>query len=234
MSSTLHTPSFGPVPSLEPLRAKWGWIVALGIVYLVAGLIALSSVVTATVASVFVVGIMMLVGGGLRVALATTHLPLSEVPRAITRQGLRRTLEALDRELKLRFRLPRPRILIMPMISSLYAVPLVILYPVFTVWLGIGSESKIAFAAIYGFLPTMLSTAAGIQKQGRAGLPATRGGCQLRARAHQVGVDRIAGVAAHWHQALLAALHLGPVLQHSRYSMESDRASGHASVECGG
>jgi NitT/TauT family transport system permease protein/taurine transport system permease protein len=41
--------------------------------------------------------------------------------------------------------LPRPRVLIMPMVSSLYAVPLVILYPVFTVWLGIGSESKIAF-----------------------------------------------------------------------------------------
>src|SRR5882724_3811147 len=59
--------------------------------------------------------------------------------------------------------LPRPRILIMPMVSSLYAVPLVILYPVFTVWLGIGSESKIAFAGIYGFLPTMLATAAGIQ-----------------------------------------------------------------------
>ena len=59
--------------------------------------------------------------------------------------------------------LPRPRVLIMPMVSSLYAVPLVILYPVLTVWLGIGSESKIAFAAIYGFLPTMLSTAAGIQ-----------------------------------------------------------------------
>ena len=59
--------------------------------------------------------------------------------------------------------LPGPRILIMPMVSSLYAVPLVILYPVFTVWLGIGSESKIAFAGIYGFLPTMLATAAGIQ-----------------------------------------------------------------------
>ena len=59
--------------------------------------------------------------------------------------------------------LPRPRILIMPMVSSLYAVPLVILYPVFTVWLGIGTESKIAFASIYGFLPTMLATAAGIQ-----------------------------------------------------------------------
>jgi ABC-type nitrate/sulfonate/bicarbonate transport system permease component len=47
--------------------------------------------------------------------------------------------------------LPRPRVLIMPMVSSLYAVPLVILYPVFTVWLGIGSESKIAFASVYGF-----------------------------------------------------------------------------------
>jgi len=56
--------------------------------------------------------VMLLVGGGLRVALATTHLPLSEVPRAITRQGLRRTLEVLDRELKLRFRLARPRILV--------------------------------------------------------------------------------------------------------------------------
>jgi NitT/TauT family transport system permease protein len=59
--------------------------------------------------------------------------------------------------------LPRPRLLIMPMVSSLYAVPLVILYPVFTVWLGIGSESKIAFAGLYGFLPTMLATSAGIQ-----------------------------------------------------------------------
>jgi NitT/TauT family transport system permease protein len=59
--------------------------------------------------------------------------------------------------------LPRPRLLIMPMVSSLYAVPLVILYPVFTVWLGIGSESKIAFASIYGLLPTMLATAAGIR-----------------------------------------------------------------------
>src|SRR4051794_15965596 len=52
--------------------------------------------------------------------------------------------------------LPRPRILIMPMVSSLYAVPLVILYPVFTVWLGIGSGIKIPFAAIFRFPPTMV------------------------------------------------------------------------------
>ena len=48
---------------LEPLRAKSGWIVALGIVYVIAGFIALGSVVFATVATVFVVGVMMLIAG---------------------------------------------------------------------------------------------------------------------------------------------------------------------------
>jgi uncharacterized membrane protein HdeD (DUF308 family) len=46
-----------------PLRAKWGWIVALGIVYLLAGFIALGSVAMATVVSVFVVGVMMIIAG---------------------------------------------------------------------------------------------------------------------------------------------------------------------------
>jgi NitT/TauT family transport system permease protein len=55
------------------------------------------------------------------------------------------------------------RNLLLPIFSSLYAVPIVILYPVFTAWFGIGSSSKIAFAGIYGFFPVMLSTAAGIQ-----------------------------------------------------------------------
>src|SRR5215467_12144487 len=50
-------------PELEPLRAKSGWIVALGVIYVIAGIIALGSVVMATVASVFVVGIMMLIAG---------------------------------------------------------------------------------------------------------------------------------------------------------------------------
>jgi uncharacterized membrane protein HdeD (DUF308 family) len=53
----------GPAAGVAPLRAKWGWIVALGVVYLVAGVIALGSVVMATVVSVFVVGIMMLIAG---------------------------------------------------------------------------------------------------------------------------------------------------------------------------
>jgi uncharacterized membrane protein HdeD (DUF308 family) len=46
-----------------PLRAKWGWILALGIVYVIAGLVALGSVVMATVASVLIVGVMMIVAG---------------------------------------------------------------------------------------------------------------------------------------------------------------------------
>jgi|SRR5690242_12058367 4-hydroxythreonine-4-phosphate dehydrogenase len=56
--------------------------------------------------------VMMLVGGGLRVALATTHLPLAEVPRAITRQGLLEVLKVLDADLRTRFRIASPRILV--------------------------------------------------------------------------------------------------------------------------
>jgi 4-hydroxythreonine-4-phosphate dehydrogenase len=56
--------------------------------------------------------VMMLVGGGLRVALATTHLPLAEVSRHITAEGLRQTLRILDSDLKKRFRIVRPRILV--------------------------------------------------------------------------------------------------------------------------
>src|ERR1700757_5499353 len=60
-SDTLINPQASS--ELAPLRAKWGWIVALGVVYLLVGLIALGSVVTATVASVLVVGVMMIIAG---------------------------------------------------------------------------------------------------------------------------------------------------------------------------
>jgi 4-hydroxythreonine-4-phosphate dehydrogenase len=56
--------------------------------------------------------VMMLVGGGLRVALATTHLPVSEISKNITHEGLVRTLRVLDADLKKRFRIARPRILV--------------------------------------------------------------------------------------------------------------------------
>ncbi|HEX6298802.1 MAG TPA: 4-hydroxythreonine-4-phosphate dehydrogenase PdxA, partial [Burkholderiales bacterium] len=56
--------------------------------------------------------VMMLVGGGLRVALATTHLALSKVPKAINKNNLLNTLRVIDRDLRTRFRIARPRILV--------------------------------------------------------------------------------------------------------------------------
>jgi 4-hydroxythreonine-4-phosphate dehydrogenase len=56
--------------------------------------------------------VMMLVGGGLRVALATTHLPLAAVPAAITIDGLLATLRVVNEDLQRRFRIARPRILV--------------------------------------------------------------------------------------------------------------------------
>jgi 4-hydroxythreonine-4-phosphate dehydrogenase len=54
--------------------------------------------------------VMMLVGGGLRVALATTHLALRDVPAAITRDSLDRTLRIILADLKSRFGLASPRV----------------------------------------------------------------------------------------------------------------------------
>jgi 4-hydroxythreonine-4-phosphate dehydrogenase len=54
--------------------------------------------------------VMMLVGGGMRVALATTHVALKEVANRITRAGLERTLRVLLHDLAERFGIPRARI----------------------------------------------------------------------------------------------------------------------------
>jgi 4-hydroxythreonine-4-phosphate dehydrogenase len=54
--------------------------------------------------------VMMLTAGDLRVALVTTHLPISDVPRAITRERLTAVLEILHRDLKSKFGLAAPRI----------------------------------------------------------------------------------------------------------------------------
>ena len=63
MSNTMSGLGLGPPPALAPLHAKWAWIVALGVVYVIAGVIALGSVVSATVATVLVVGLMMIIAG---------------------------------------------------------------------------------------------------------------------------------------------------------------------------
>jgi 4-hydroxythreonine-4-phosphate dehydrogenase len=56
--------------------------------------------------------VMLLAGGGLRVALATTHLPLAKVPGAITKPLLRSVLRIVEGELRRRFGIDHPRILV--------------------------------------------------------------------------------------------------------------------------
>jgi len=59
--------------------------------------------------------VMMLAGGDappLRVALATTHLPLKDVAQAITFDGLLRTLQIIHDDLRSKFGLAQPRILV--------------------------------------------------------------------------------------------------------------------------
>jgi len=56
--------------------------------------------------------VMLLAGGGLRVALATTHLPLAAVPGAITGPLLLSAMRILDHDLRTRFGIARPRVLV--------------------------------------------------------------------------------------------------------------------------
>ena len=54
-------------------------------------------------------------GGGqptLRVALATTHLPLKDVPAALTRENLAQVIDIIDADLKSKFGIAAPRILV--------------------------------------------------------------------------------------------------------------------------
>ena len=56
--------------------------------------------------------VMMLVGGGMRVALATTHVALRDVPAAITRESLIETVKILRHDLVERFGIQEPRVLV--------------------------------------------------------------------------------------------------------------------------
>lgn len=56
--------------------------------------------------------VMMLAGGGLRVALATTHLPLKDVSAAITQASLEQTLRILHADMARKYGFATPRILV--------------------------------------------------------------------------------------------------------------------------
>ncbi|MCF1502501.1 HdeD family acid-resistance protein [Afifella sp. H1R] len=52
----------------ETLAERWGWLVAFGAIALIGGLLGFIAIVTATVASVYLIGIMMLLSGFAEVA----------------------------------------------------------------------------------------------------------------------------------------------------------------------
>ena len=54
--------------------------------------------------------VMMLATPGLRVALATTHLPLKDVSAAITKETLRQIISTLDKDLRAKFGISNPQI----------------------------------------------------------------------------------------------------------------------------
>lgn len=56
--------------------------------------------------------VMMLVGGGMRVALATTHLPLTKISAAITAKNLTKTIRILNSDLNQKFGIKNPRIMV--------------------------------------------------------------------------------------------------------------------------
>ena len=49
-----------------------------------------------------------------------------------------------------------------PVLANIYAVPLVILYPVIALIFGIGSTSKVVFGALYAFFPVVLATVSAV------------------------------------------------------------------------
>ena len=56
--------------------------------------------------------VMLLVAGDLRIALASTHMPLREVPDYLTSDTIREVLQVLHNDLKTRFRLDEPEIVV--------------------------------------------------------------------------------------------------------------------------
>jgi len=50
-----------------------------------------------------------------------------------------------------------------PVLSSIFAIPLIIVYPLLMAWLGIGPMSKVVFGVLSGFFPIALNTIDGVR-----------------------------------------------------------------------
>ena len=73
-STNPNAPGFDPRGRLaiSELRHRWGWFLALGIALILLGTMAFLNMLVATVASVYTVGILMLIGAGIQIAHASS------------------------------------------------------------------------------------------------------------------------------------------------------------------
>ena len=66
-NGTASSPAMGPTPQWGDLAHNWGWLLAQGILLVVLGTIGLGMTIWLTLASVFIFGVFLVIGGGVQI-----------------------------------------------------------------------------------------------------------------------------------------------------------------------
>jgi uncharacterized membrane protein HdeD (DUF308 family) len=66
-NGTASSPAMAPIPVLGDLVHNWGWLLAQGILLVVLGTIGLGMTIWLTLASVFIFGVFLVIGGGVQI-----------------------------------------------------------------------------------------------------------------------------------------------------------------------
>ena len=56
-----------------------------------------------------------------------------------------------------------PAVVAGPLLSSAFAIPFIVWYPLMLIWLGLGPQSKIAYGVAIGFFPIAINTLSAVQ-----------------------------------------------------------------------
>jgi len=102
-----------------------------------------------------------------------------------------------------------------PLITALYATPRIALYPLFIIWFGIGSPSKIFIVFLSAVLPVVVNTIAGVRNIDPDLLKAAAGAAGLAASTQSdvTAALRDAVAAGAPHVMICGSLHfVGDVL----------------------
>lgn len=66
MSTPAAAPGLGPAPLFGDLKKNWGWLLALGILFLILGVVGLGMSAVLTVVGVLYFGVLLVIGGGVQ------------------------------------------------------------------------------------------------------------------------------------------------------------------------